>query len=110
VNEPTELVLAEREAKVARETLAGTLATLQTRLQPRALLQEAVLQLRDTSLRLTQKSLAAANQHPGRVALIVAGLTAILLAPLFKRLINRRKLKKSTLPDTLPKSTAPHER
>ncbi len=68
---------AEIEAARARAQLTATLVDIQARLHPRALLRDAVAELRETGVEIAQSALAAARRNPGPLIGIGATLVAI---------------------------------
>lgn len=69
--------IAEIEATQARARLTGTLVDVQARLHPRALIRDAVAELRDTGVEIAQGAMAAARRNPGPLIGIGATLVAI---------------------------------
>lgn len=69
--------VAEIEAAQARARLTGTLVDIQARLHPRALIRDAVAELRDTGVEIAQGAMAAARRNPGPLIGIGATLVAI---------------------------------
>lgn len=68
---------AEVDAAQARAQLTATLVDVQARLHPRALLRDAVAELRETGVEIAQGALAAARKNPGPLIGIGATLVAI---------------------------------
>ncbi|OQW78997.1 MAG: hypothetical protein BVN32_05385 [Proteobacteria bacterium ST_bin14] len=65
------------DAAQARAQLTATLVDVQARLHPRALLRDAVAELRETGVEIAQGALAAARKNPGPLIGIGATLVAI---------------------------------
>ncbi len=68
---------ADVDAAQARAQLTATLVDVQARLHPRALLRDAVAELRETGVEIAQGALAAARRNPGPLIGIGATLVAI---------------------------------
>lgn len=73
---PSKREQAEIEAREARERLTATLVDLQRRLNPKALAQEAIEEIRETGAEIGRAALASARRNPGPLI----GITATLLA------------------------------
>jgi hypothetical protein len=84
-----ELAKAESSSAEARNHLAGTVAALQSRLRPRALVRHAVNSLREAGAELAETGIEAVKRNPGPTVGVVAAVTAFFarkpLARLFRR-------------------------
>lgn len=74
MTQSTELEQAEARVAAARERLTDTLGTIQARLEPRAIVREAV----ENGAEALQSGVAAAKRHPGKLAGIGALAAAFL--------------------------------
>lgn len=77
IDDDPERSIAEIEATQARARLTGTLVDIQARLHPRALIRDAVAELRDTGVEIAQGAMAAARRNPGPLIGVGATLVAI---------------------------------
>lgn len=68
---------AEVDAARARARLTETMVDIQARLHPRALIRDAISELRDTGVDIANGALAAAKRNPGPLIGIGATLVAI---------------------------------
>ena len=73
-----ELALAEAGSQAARADLTRTLVDIQSRLQPKVLVREALEELRDTGVQLARDAVTVARQNPGPFIGAVTTVAAIL--------------------------------
>jgi hypothetical protein len=85
-----DLAEAERRAAAARERLSGTVAQLQSRLDPRQLAREA----KDAGTAAALAGVDGARRHPGIVAGAVGATTLLLARHRLMKLFFRRKPKR----------------
>lgn len=78
MSKSAELILAEQEARIARDQLTATLVAIQSRVTPRALAREAIDEIRETGAELAQAAIDAAKRNPGPLIGIGATLIALL--------------------------------
>jgi ApbE superfamily uncharacterized protein (UPF0280 family) len=72
----TELTSAEEKSRQARAQLTGTLVDIQSRLNPRTLIWEAVAEVREAGTELIRAGLASARRNPGPMLGIAATIAA----------------------------------
>lgn len=75
-----DLAIARLRAKVARARLAGTLVDIQARLKPKALIREAVQEMKEAAQEVARDGLDSLKRHP----IALAGAT-VALSLLFAR-------------------------
>lgn len=99
-DEPS-LAVAEERSDRARQRLAGTLVEIQARLKPKALVREAMQELREAGQELAHEALESAKRHPLTVAGVVTAIGLFLARRPARALIAR-------LPEeTPPRATPP---
>jgi ElaB/YqjD/DUF883 family membrane-anchored ribosome-binding protein len=69
-----DLAVAKLRAEVARARLAGTLVDIQARLKPKALVREAMQEMKEAAQEVARDGLDSLKRHP----LTLAGATAAL--------------------------------
>ncbi|MGF7146974.1 ElaB/YqjD/DUF883 family membrane-anchored ribosome-binding protein [Sphingomonas zeicaulis] len=74
----SELREAEAKSKAARHQLTTTLITLQKRLTPKALMQEATEEIRERATALAHDTVETIKQRPAAAAGFVAGVGLLL--------------------------------
>lgn len=72
----TDLTNAEEKSRKARARLTATLVDIQSRLNPRTLMWEAVAEVRDAGTELVRAGLANARRNPGPMLGIAATIAA----------------------------------
>jgi ElaB/YqjD/DUF883 family membrane-anchored ribosome-binding protein len=85
-----DLTIAERQAETARQRLAGTLVELQARLNPKALVRDAVQELKETGGEFARDGLDAVKRHPLTVGGIAAAIGLFLVRRPIRQLLDRR--------------------
>lgn len=73
-----DLAAAEADARQARALLTGTLVDLQARLHPRALVREAIDEVRDAGHELLRAGVAAAKRNPTPLIAVAGTLVALV--------------------------------
>jgi len=72
----SELAAAEVKSRAARAKLTATMVDIQSRLNPRVLMREAVEEIRDTGVELFRQGIAKARANPGPMLGIAATIAA----------------------------------
>jgi hypothetical protein len=72
----SELSAAEVKSRAARAKLTATMVDIQSRLNPRTLIREAVEEIRDTGVELFRQGIAKARANPGPMIGIAATIAA----------------------------------
>jgi hypothetical protein len=85
-----ELAKAESNSVEARRHLAGTVAALQSRLRPRALVRHAVNGLKEAGAELADTGIETVKRNPVPTIGVIAALTAFFARKPLNRLFNRR--------------------
>jgi hypothetical protein len=92
---------AEAEAVAARARFAATLSTLQARLAPKALAQEAASGLLDKGQAVAQDGVAIARRNPLTVAGAIAAVSLFVVRKPIAKLLTRGDTATSPTPDSL---------
>jgi hypothetical protein len=99
-DQPSPEAVAERRAALARQQLAATVTTVQTRFAPAALVQEAAQALRGKRKDIVRDGLDTARRYPLPLAGAFAALLLYLLRRPIARLFVRHKPDATPAPST----------
>lgn len=81
---------AETDAADSRRRLADTVAALQTRLKPGALVHDAVGGLKDMGSGVARSGVAIVRRHPLPTIGVIAAVTALIARKPLRRLLRRK--------------------
>ncbi len=95
-----DLAAAQARSANARQRLSATLVELQARLKPKALVRDAVQELREAGHELTREGLEMARRHPLTLASIATGVGLFLARRPLRALIE-------TMPEEMPPPASP---
>jgi hypothetical protein len=89
------LLVATEVARAARTRLNATLGSIQRRLSPRALVDDAWRGVRERSVGIAEETVSLAKRHPIETAAAAAVVTGVIagrpIAQALSRLFSRRK-------------------
>lgn len=77
MSKSAELIIAEEQARMAREQLTASLVAIQVRVTPRALAREAFEEIRDAGAEFSRMAIDAAKRNPGPLVGIAATVIAL---------------------------------
>ena len=102
-DEVRELLVATAVARAARTRLNATLGAIQRRVTPRALVDDALREVRERSVGLAEETVSLARRHPVETVAAAAVVTGVIarkpILQAVSRLFSRRK-------ETSPSSTS----